>query len=135
MRYILIILILKQSIFLGGDRKFLALVCGIGKANQDYACIWCKCPRIHRWDTSKHWSITDPKMGARSLTEIHNFSSSKKFNCRTKPLFDFIPLDHVIIDTLHLFLRISDKLIDLLNRELKRCDVIDKKKSLSQMDF
>ena len=26
--------------FLGGDRKFLACVCGLGAANQDYACIW-----------------------------------------------------------------------------------------------
>lgn len=31
--------------FLGGDWKFLAYVCGLGAANQDYACIWCKCPQ------------------------------------------------------------------------------------------
>lgn len=47
----------------------------------------------------KQWSLTDP----------------------------FIPLDHVIIDTLHLFLRISDNLIELLIRELKRQDAIEKK--------
>ena len=29
--------------FLGGDWKFLACVFGLGAANQDYACIWCKC--------------------------------------------------------------------------------------------
>ena len=27
--------------FLGGDRKFLACVCGIGAANANHACIWC----------------------------------------------------------------------------------------------
>ena len=43
------------------------------------------------------------------------------------PLFDFIPLDHVIIDRLHLFLRISDVLIELLIRQLKCEDAIDKK--------
>ena len=32
--------------FLGGDWKFLACVCGIGAANADYACIWCKCARL-----------------------------------------------------------------------------------------
>ena len=42
------------------------------------------------------------------------------------PLFSFIPLDHVIIDTLHLFLRISDNLIELLIRELRRQDSIEK---------
>ena len=29
--------------FLGGDWKFLALVCGLNAANSDYSCIWCKC--------------------------------------------------------------------------------------------
>ena len=32
--------------FLGGDWRFLACVCGLGAANQDYACIWCKCLRL-----------------------------------------------------------------------------------------
>ena len=44
--------------------------------------------------------------------------------------FDFIPSDHVIIDTLHLFLRISDVLIELLIRQLKREDAIDKKSTV-----
>ena len=35
----------KTEYFLGGDLKFLALVCGLGRANEDYACVWCKCPR------------------------------------------------------------------------------------------
>ena len=55
-------------------------------------------------------------------------------NARTpmaQPLFDFIPMDHVIIDTLHFFLRISDVLIDLFIRELRRSDAIDKKKKTS----
>ena len=55
---------------LGGDWKFLGCVCGIGCANQDYACIWCKCPRLQRWDTSKTWSIRDASMDARTVKEI-----------------------------------------------------------------
>ena len=39
-------------------------------------------------------------------------------------------MDHVIIVTLHLFLRISDVLIDLFIRELRRSDAIEKKKPL-----
>ena len=114
----------KVEYFLGGDWKFLALVCGLGRAN---ACVWCKCPRQQRWDTSKKWSISDPTFGARTIDEIGKFSIGKKFNCKARPLFDFIPMDHVIIDTLHLFLRISDVLIDLLIRELRRGDAIEKK--------
>ena len=40
-------------------------------------------------------------------------------------------MDDVIIDTLHLFLRISDVLIDLLIRELRRSDAIEKKTTFS----
>ena len=84
----------KIEYFLGGDLKFLALVCGLGRANEDYACVWCKCPREQRWDTSKTWSINDPKFGARTVAEIARFSTGKKLNCKAQPLFDFIPMDH-----------------------------------------
>ena len=113
--------------FLGGDWKFLACVCGLGAANQDYACIWCKCPRLQRWDTNKQWSMTDLSLGARNLAQISQCAKSKQFNCKNNPLFPFIPLDHVVIDTLHLFLRISDNLIELLIRQLRRLDSIEKK--------
>jgi len=117
--------------FLGGDWKFLACVCGIGQANQDFACIWCKCPRKERYYTNKKWSITDTTLGARTIKEICEHAKTKKFNCKRSPLFEFIPIDHVIIDTLHLFLRISDNLIELLIRELRRLDSIEKNSTFS----
>ena len=98
--------------FLGGDWKFLATVCGLGPANQEHACIWCKCPRLKRSDTTKTWSLADSALGARTLDEMSLHSRRKQFNCKNTPLFSFVPLHHVIIDTLHLFLRISDNLID-----------------------
>ena len=45
------------------------------------------------------------------------------------PLFDFIPMDRVVIDTLHLFLRISDVLTQLLIQDLRIVDCIEKIKS------
>ncbi|CAB4030476.1 Hypothetical predicted protein [Paramuricea clavata] len=121
--------------FLGGDWKFLACVCGIGGANANYACIWCTCPKIERHNMEKSWSILDPghvhhmHFGARSLEKIEKFSKTKKYNCNHAPLFSFIPISRdVIIDTLHLYLRITDNLIKLLIRELKRADAIERKK-------
>lgn len=81
---------------------------------------------MERYDTTKTWSINDSQQGARSLDEISKYAKSKKFNCKAVPLFPFIPIDHVIIDTLHLFLRISDNLIELLIRELTRQDAVGK---------
>lgn len=62
----------------------------------------------------------------RDSQEIGKHAKSKRYNCKTNPLFNFIPIDHVVIDTLHLLLRISDNLIELLIRELRRKDAIDK---------
>ena len=41
------------------------------------------------------------------------------------PLFPTIPLYRVVIDNLHLFLRVSDVLIDLLIKELKHEERIE----------
>lgn len=60
-------------------------------------------------------------MGARSREEISIYANSKKFNCKSRPLFSFIPIDHVTIDTLRLSLRII--------WELRRSDVIEKVKT------
>ena len=118
--------------FLGGDWKFLAMCVGIDSAISEHACVWCKCPISDRCDINKSWSISDPSKGARTIQEIRALAKLKKtktcknFNCSREPLFPMIPIDHVIIDTLHLFLRISDNLINLLILELRRQDAIKK---------
>ena len=87
--------------------------------------------RIDRCDINKHWSILEPEHGVRTLSDIVKFARSKKFNCISQPLFVFIPITHVVIDTLNIFLRISDNLTDLLIKELKFHDAIDKKNKFS----
>ena len=109
--------------FLGGDLKFLAIVCGIEAANADHACIWCKCPKDLRSDMTKQWSIKDQTKGARTIEEITTMSklgkrNPSRHNCSHKPLFPFVPIERVIIDSLHMFLRISDTLTNLLIRDL-----------------
>ena len=63
--------------------------------------------------------------------KIGKHAKSRQCNCKTNPLFDFIAIYHVIIDTLHLFLTISDNLIELLIRELCRKDAVDKVSTFS----
>ena len=83
---------------LGGDWKVLACVCGIGADNAYYACIWCICPKLKRYDTGKSWSLLDPESGARTLDEIKKCAKAKKLNCIHVPSFPFIFLSHVVID-------------------------------------
>lgn len=52
------------------------------------------------------------------------------------PLFPTIPLTHVVIHNLHLFLWVSDMMINLLIIELRRQDAIEKvKKFTGQFDI
>ena len=45
-----------------------------------------------------------------------------------------IPLGHVVMDNLHLFLRVSDVLIDQLIQELLRLDSLSKSKKTAGLD-
>ena len=124
-----------MTFFFCSDLKFLAIACGIESATATYACIWCKYPSYERHDMSKKWSITDTQKGARTTEEIvayHTNSKSRRFGCLHPPLFPTIPIDQVIPDTLHLFLRITDVLFNLLITDIRRQDGITRTTSTEQ---
>ena len=92
--------------------------------------IWCKCPKKHCCDLTMSWPITDVAKGARTIGEIQQISklsksSKHRYNCCHEPIFPFIPMHRVVIDSLHLFLRIADVLYKLLIRDLQILDGID----------
>ena len=64
--------------FLGGDMKFLALVCGIQSATSTHSCIWCKIPKDERHKMELKWSISDTQYGARTIEEISSMSQLSK---------------------------------------------------------
>ena len=110
---------------------------GIDCATSQYACIWCKCPVQDRFNPDKVWSLTNPSQGARSIEENVQLSEKpgkKKFNVSRRPLFTTIPLTNVVIDNLHLFLRVADVLINLLIMELRRQDCIEKQRVFSEFN-
>ena len=112
---------------------------GIDSASSTYACIWCKCSAGERWDTSKQWSLDNPaEDGSRTIEENLAISAlpqtKRKFNVSNPPLFPTIPLSRVVIDNLHLFLRVSDVLIDLLVEDAMRLDSLKRMSKLSNFD-
>ncbi len=128
----------KINYHLGCDWKFLATVTGIDSASSNYACIWCKCPLAERFDMDKEWSIFDKQARARTIEETLTLSqacrSQKQFNVSHPPLFPSIPLTNVVIDNLHMFLRVSYVLTDHFVLELRRQNLIEKKKTFSSLD-
>ena len=109
--------------FLTCDWKFSALVTGIGAANSNYPGILCKCSKELKYNMTRQWSVRDQQKGARTTNEALKYGnlakSKQKFSYQSNPIFPFIPTSNVIIDPLHLFLRIGDNLIILLITELR----------------
>lgn len=109
--------------FLGGDWKFLSSFVGINSANSNYPCIWCCCHKDKFYDSSVRWSIRMTELGARSHEDATEKMKSKNIDVKKGYYYQSITrtinFDHVILDMLHLFLRITDTLISLLFDDLK----------------
>ena len=79
----------------------------------------------------KEWSVSNPNKGARTIDEIAKKSklskkNTNRFNCSHVPIFSFIPIERVVIDSLHMFLCISDTINNLLIRDLRIQDALNK---------
>ena len=108
--------------YLAGDYKFLLEILGLCAANSNYSCIYCTKHKSKYYDHSIKGQL-------RTIQEIIDNSkkadsSKSKFGCKREPIFKTIPLDRVLIDTLHMFLRITDRLIEKLVRD---CETADKR--------
>eukprot|EP00732_Lithocolla_globosa_P001709 Lithocolla_globosa_v1_NODE_915_length_3086_cov_10.832728.p1 type:complete len:893 gc:universal NODE_915_length_3086_cov_10.832728:2856-178(-) len=120
--------------FLGGDYKFLALVCGIDSASADYCCVWCKIHKKNRFNMDLNLAGLK-----RVLSEISQMCKKSKPDdrkgCAHPPLLN-IPLDHVVMDELHILLRIFDRLMRNLINEINDLDkVLNKSKTKSSPDY
>lgn len=105
------------ELFLGGDYKFLLMAMGMSGATSDYACLWCLVHKLKRWDTTKTLDHYNEGEIARTLKKLKEEYKSKNHSCINKSLFD-IELDHIILDELHLMLRVTDRLTENLIQEV-----------------
>ena len=105
------------KMFLGGDYKFLLMAIWFRGATADYACLWCKICRLQRWDMSKDLDYYNTGELSRSIQDLKECHNKNKVCCFQPPLFS-IDLDHVMLDELHLMLRISDRLTENLIKEV-----------------
>lgn len=63
-----------------------------------------------RWDMSKPENHYNESPNAFTLDDIKKFASKQQYCCKNMPLLD-VPLDHIVLDELHLLLRITDTLL------------------------
>ena len=116
----------KLEYFLGGDYKFLLTVMGLKGATSVYACLWCKIHKEKRWETDKHFHHFNSPPMMRTLLEIKELVKIGKgdYCCVQEPLLN-IDLDHVIVDELHLLLRVMDVMLNNIITEVTDWDKIE----------
>jgi hypothetical protein len=107
------------------DLHLSAILKGINAANAIFPCVWCKCPQKMA-DINQEWSIVDGTKGARSDNDSRELIDKQTIHERKgykeAPILNCIPFSKVIFDHFHLFLRISDKLQDLLVKKINLLD-------------
>ena len=99
---------------LSSDLKMLYQLYGLNSANSRYACFYCFFNFDEKIENNK---IQDLKI-ERNLNDINNLIHEKTVDKRKghilHPIIDFINFDEVIIDKLHMVLRITDQFFDIL---------------------
>ncbi len=111
----------RLQLSLSGDMKFLLIVLGMKAANAKYACMYCLIPKHQRWIMSRYQSFYYMAKLRRTLAKMRQHAKAKgeTYGMNYPPLFD-IPLDYVVVDELHLLLRITDNLTENLVLEAKQ---------------
>ena len=115
---------------LGGDMKFLHTMMGLNACNSNHACLWCK---LHKKSFAKLSKDALPEIEDLKRTieeQATNLNGQEVFLEDPKSylgysnlrIFDFITFDDCVFDTLHMLLRIVEKLMKLFLTELESLD-------------
>ena len=95
------------------------MILGLQSATADYACTWRKIHKANRWEVDKTIEYFNTPPLGRTLKEIQtmckqkpNKANKNNYGCTNPPLIK-IDLDHMVVDELHLMLRITDNLDEI----------------------
>jgi len=100
------------ELFFSSDWKFLAICLGFNAANSNYFCPWCKINKNQRGNRQIEWTIS------KSMNAL-NKNPMEYPGHQLPPLFNMIPLENHVPDKLHIMLRITDRLWELVLQEIK----------------
>ncbi|CAG2242280.1 unnamed protein product [Mytilus edulis] len=109
------------EILLGGDMKFLQILLGLGGSLCNYSCPWCRIHKGEREDMTKPWDFYHGNNMNRTAQNLEEDVVRNHYGVRAQPLIMIEP-EHIIIDELHLLLRICDKLLSNLIKDTKTLD-------------
>ena len=118
------------DLYFNGDMKFIGICLGLNSACSNYASPWCVVDQNMRMDISKDVTLYESVDMARTADNLNSYYTSKQFGCKNKSLIEIEPRK-VVLDELHLFLRIYDILMGNLLDDCRQLD--NKAEVLKQM--
>jgi hypothetical protein len=92
------------------DMKMINTVTGIKSSISNHPCAWCICNKKKLYSTSFNFSRKS------------KFNNAKHSRMHKSLLPKTIPIENIVVDVLHLFLRIGSKLLSLILNELSASD-------------
>jgi hypothetical protein len=101
----------------GGDFKFIEETFGLCGANGKYSCIYCEINLKTRWtegDHDKIYKITRTLAKSKAINLANYPKNSEKKKGYFNSTIMHIDFNMIVVDLLHILLRISDKLIEAL---------------------
>jgi hypothetical protein len=101
---------LKIEYFLSSDYKMLLNLYGHKGSNSKESCLWCK------------KNLKEPPNIEENLLIERTLDDSYTANGHNEPIINFIEYKNCVIDLLHLLLRVSDHLFEILIAKLIRID-------------
>ena len=99
---------------LGGDLKCLAYLYGINAAQSTCPCVWCEFNVLRDSNADGSWLISRTIARSKELLDDNTLTAADRVGYARKPIIDFIEFDCCVVDTLHMFLRISENLLKTL---------------------
>lgn len=101
------------------DLKMLNILYGLNACNSKCACVWCPFDKTISSNNQLEWPISRTiKEGIRIATA----KSTPNHGHIKKPILQFIDFNMCVIDTLHLYLRLSERFVQCLFEVLNNYD-------------
>ena len=98
------------DILMGGDMKCLQLVLGLDGSLCNYSCPLCGVHKNQRDEMTKPLDFYHTRGMQRTSQNLKEYAVKNDVGVRPQPLVSIEP-EHIIVDEIHLLLRICDKLL------------------------
>ena len=114
--------------FFVADMKLVRIVTGLNASNSIYCCIWCHWKKpVEESDKRRKKRVVEGPNGKRTEELRHeHIGKTHDFGYKRDTLLTCIPLNNILVEPLHMKMRICDKMLKQLIRGIALLDNFQK---------